>query len=286
MVARLAHLTGPPTCVHELEELMGFECYVAHKIRQLRKWFGWPATADIGVLSSILREVKVAAEDKLGYDIRNVWPAFPYFEKMYEDDVRDALEHAGLEWSPTERVYWETNAAYAGLGYGLCDPVNDGSRCKNNEGPAHTERVLILNFDNSSFSASTHRMQTAYKPWPHRYELNLELGWWNLPVYEIPRAKFWAQMHEIIVRVASSEARAPNKIVLMGDHSSDKEFHEAVKAALWELLEFDVEMLLKANENIDGSTLAARGAAELAFRVQEKQSSKEIAEDEYEAVEL
>jgi hypothetical protein len=279
-------MTGPPTCIHKLEELMSLECYIAHKIRQLRKWFGWSATADIGILSSILREVKVAAEDKLGHDIRSVWPAFPYLEKLEEADVRDALEHAGLEWSSTERVYWETNAAYAGLGHGLCKPVNDGSRCENDEGPAHTERVLVLNFDNSSFSASTHWMRTAYDPWPHSYELDLDLGWWNLPVYEIPRAKFWAQMHEIIVKVASSEARAPNKIVLMGDHSGDKEFHETIKAALWELLEFDVEMLLTANEDVDGSTLAAKGAAEMAFRAQKKNSRRENADDEYEFIEL
>lgn len=93
-----------------------------------------------------------------------------------------------------------------------------------------------------------------------------ELGWWNLPVFEVPRAKFWARVHESVEKIASGLWKAPGRIVLMGEHGTDKEFREVVRTALGNALDVDVDAMLEVNKAEDTLYLAARGAAELAWR--------------------
>lgn len=262
--------------IHKLEALMSFPCYVAHKIRQLRKWFGLPGTGDVGTLASLLIDVKDTVESKLGSQINYVWPVFPYLEGMDVDDITDALEYAGLSYFPKmfqDSIYWETSGAYVGNGYGVCKSFANETRCEEEKNKLHPEQVLFFNFDNSSFSAGSLSMRTPWRDWPDAYALDVHLGWWSLPVDEIPRAKFWARIHEVIVGMMNkgrNGGRAPNKIILLGEHADHKEFKETVKAALWEVLEYDVDVLLEANKGMNGTLVAARGAAELAFRAEDK----------------
>jgi hypothetical protein len=168
----------------------------------------------------------------------------------------------------TAYVDYEANAAFAGLGMGMCKEWRDQPKCLL-ETRKHPERtVLFINFDNSSFSASAHNVATPYGGLVYNYIARPELGWWSLPVFEVPRAKFWAEVHEAVVKIASGLWTPPSRIVLMGEHGADKEFREVVEAALWSVLEVDVGMMLQANRAEDSSSIAARGAAELAWRSQ------------------
>jgi hypothetical protein len=113
----------------------------------------------------------------------------------------------------------------------------------------------------------------------------MELGWWRLPVFEVSRARFWAQIHEVILEVAGALQRAPNRIILLGDHGANAEFLDVVKAAMWDVLELDVSLMLSANKAEDVGTLAARGAAGFASRAETWRNWKKTQEDD-ESIEL
>lgn len=168
----------------------------------------------------------------------------------------------------TAYVDYEANAAFAGLGMGMCKGWGDQHKCLL-ETHKHPERtVLFINFDNSSFSASAQSVATPYDGLVYNYIARPELGWWSLPVFEVPRAKFWAEVHEAVVKITSGLWTPPSRIVLMGEHGAGKEFREVVEAALWSVLEVDVGLMLQVNMAEDSSSIAARGAAELAWRSQ------------------
>jgi hypothetical protein len=98
------------------------------------------------------------------------------------------------------------------------------------------------------------------------YSMDTELGWWNLPVFDVARAQFWAQIHEKILDVLERMPKPPDNIVLMGEHGVNAEFKEIVKAAMWEKFDFDVDPMLEAIEKDSAGKLAARGAAELGWQ--------------------
>lgn len=246
-------------------------------------------TGNTGVLSSFLQEVKVAIESKLQTTITDVFPVFPPLAAIDTDDVAAAFEHAGLTWNTIDRQYhkilWESNAAYAGLGFGLCDHWTDKARCEKEDRKKPWEFVLFLNFDNSSFSATLQYMQDAYAHQIAGYQLDPKLGWWDVPVYEfkIERAEHFTKIENIIFDVAGAVPRPPKKIILMGDHGLQWTFINLVRNTLFETFGWDASLLIEANSGWwHGGMTAARGAAEMAFRsqVQRRSKSKGISEQE------
>jgi hypothetical protein len=141
------------------------------------------------------------------------------------------------------------------------------------------QHVLFLDFDNSSFSATVQYMQHVDQEWSYSNRIDMELGWWNLPVFEVSRARFWAQIHEVILEVAGALQRSPNHVVLLGDHGADPEYLDVVKAALRDVLEMDVSLSLSANKAEDIGMLAARGAADFARRAEIWKHRREAQED-------
>jgi hypothetical protein len=240
-------------------------------VRSSRKALGLPASRDAGVLGSFLKKVRGAVEEELESPISTIAPAFASLSGFDDDAFQDALEYAGLASVKSvagndQLVYRETNAAYAGHGYGLCKSWRNPQECTDEEKHMRHEHVLFLNFDPAFFSATVQYMQNAYDDHAYSNINNMSLGWWNLPVYEEPRTMFWLRMHNTLTKVAGAMQRPPNKIVLLGEHAGDAEFIETVKAAMWDVLEIDVSMMLSANTAEGVGRLAARGAAELARR--------------------
>ncbi|KAF2789965.1 hypothetical protein K505DRAFT_327898 [Melanomma pulvis-pyrius CBS 109.77] len=260
------------------------QCSTAQVLRWSKKRLGLPATTDVGALAAFLQQVKTEVEtslevkaEKKGHpgaiEVSNILPIFPTLPALEEEDIQDALEYVGLDWVPAVRqssqFYHETNAAFAGLGNGLCKSWKDARECAKQEAAMMTEHILFLKFDDVSFSATLQYMQTAYhQQGIYAQALDMAHGRDALPVYEIARAKFWARIHEVIVDVAGALQKPPNKIVMMGMFGTDLEFVEVVKAALWEVLEFDVSQLVYANSRTMSRMSAARGAAEFAARSQ------------------
>lgn len=239
--------------------------------REARRKLGLPITRESATLSKFVEKVRNAVEEKLGAPVSTIAPVAPQLVGWVSDYFQDALDLAGLTSSrPDDQkpTYWDTNAAFAGMGYGLCSIRTNLADCANEERQMPYEHVLFLDFDNSSFSATVQYLQHVRQEWTYSTRISTDLGWWNLPVFEVSRAKFWAQIHEVIQEVAGALQRAPNKIVLLGDHGENPEFLDVVKAALWDVLEFDIEVMLSAGNARDVGMVAARGAAEFALRAE------------------
>ncbi|KAF2189596.1 hypothetical protein K469DRAFT_625359 [Zopfia rhizophila CBS 207.26] len=288
LISRMANPLSRRKCQTQWEK---FQCSIAHTKRQLNKHLGRPATEDIGILARFLLDINAAVEKKLGFaTTHKIFPVFPILPALEEEDIQDAFEYADLDWLLAERrsyhTYWETNAAYAGVGYGLCKSTTNLERCEDEERDMRLERVLFLNFDDSSFRATLQPMQNAYWDYIDASTLHLDLGRSQLPDNEVDRARFWASIQEAIVDVGSTLTRPPNKVILIGEHADDPDFAETVKEAIWELIEFDASFLLEANAGTDSMILAARGAAELAGRAQYWESEGEGNEQQEFAGEL
>ncbi len=262
-------------------------CDLEQVRRGTRKQLKLPVTHDSATLSTFVKKVRDAVEAELGAPISTIAPVAPQIVGWNYEDFEDALHLAGLTSSRpgNKSTYWDTNAAYAGLGYGLCGSKTNLADCLEEERQMAYEHVLFLNFDNSSFVATVQYLQHADQEWSYSSSADTRLGWWNLPVFEVSRAKFWARIHDAILEVAGALQRAPNKIVLLGEHGADPEFLDVVKAALWDVLEIDASLLLSANRVEDVSMLAARGAAGFARRAETWKDWKR-AQDEEEAIEL
>lgn len=255
--------------------------------REARRRLGLPITRESATLSKLVKKVRTAVEEELGTSVFTIAPAAPQLVGWNSEDFQDALDLAGLTSTRLgdKPTYWDTNAAFAGLGHGLCDPGTSLVECLEQERQMPYEHVLFLDFDNSSFSATVQYLQHADQEWSYSNSVNMGLGWWNLPVFEVSRARFWTQIHEVILEVAGALQRAPNKIVLLGDHGKDAEFLDVVNAALWDNLEIDAELMLSAYNKEDVGMLAARGAAGFAGRAQTWAEWKKV-QDGVENIEL
>jgi hypothetical protein len=244
--------------------------------RSSRRALGLPASRDAAILSDFVKRVRSSIETELDAPITTIAPAFPRLSPFVQEDVQEALSFAGLTSTRAHTghgdtiMYQEANAAYAGLGHGLCESWSFKSDCLSAAWPAKSQSVVYFNFDNSSFSVGAMSLQNAFQEYStYLYGSDSKLGWWNLPVYETPRAKFWSQIREMILSVLAPMPIPPNRIVLLGEHGADEEFEELVKAAMWEKFEFDVELMLQTVKKDNVGTLAARGAAELGWRDEE-----------------
>ncbi|KAH7080352.1 hypothetical protein BKA63DRAFT_488119 [Paraphoma chrysanthemicola] len=237
---------------------------------------GRPLPADIIALAAFTKTVRNAIRSEFGGSIPNMAIIIPRLPFYLSSELFEALEIAGLRSTSLVSggfdrfTYDEIDAAYAGHGYDYCTP--ELADCARVPGSQKYEHALYLNFDNSSFSAGMLELQNKYQMLDQDqifgYTINPNLGWWNLPVFEVPRAKFWAQIHEMITSVVQALPQPINRIVLLGDHGADDEFKEVVKAAVWEVLEMDVELMLSVGEE-DVTHIAARGAADLDWHISE-----------------
>jgi hypothetical protein len=245
-----------------------YECNMRFLERSSRRALGLPVSRDAAILSTFMKKVQSSIEIELGAPVTSIAPAFPRLSPYVKDDVAEALSFAGLTSTRVHTghrdtlVYEESSAAYAGLGQGLCESWWNKPSC-----PSQKHRsVLYFNFDNSTFSVGAMDIQNAFHDrtiYSHRGDT--QLGWWNLPIFEEPRADFWAKISNMIMDVLGPVSHPPSQIVLMGEHGADAEFKDVVEAAMWEKYEFDVGSMLNTGNQGDAGRLAARGAAELGW---------------------
>ena len=207
-----------------------YRCTMRSLRRSSRRMLGLPASRDVAILSDFMKRVHSAIEAETLAPVTSITPAFPRLSHSQEEDVREALSIIGLTSTRLHTshtgtvVYQDANAAYAGLGHGLCECWLSSPNCQS---AAKDQSVLYFNFDNSSFGVGAMTLKNAFQE--HRtyaYGSDTTLGWWDLPVHEIPRAKFWARIHEMILNVLAPMPMPPNRIVLLGEHGADEDFKE------------------------------------------------------------
>ncbi|KAL5120309.1 hypothetical protein ACEQ8H_001867 [Pleosporales sp. CAS-2024a] len=258
------------------ELMRRFRCNIRMLQRSSRRALGLPASRDATTLAAFVKRVRESIESQVGSSVSTIAPAFPRLSPHAQEEVEEALSLTGLGSTRVQTghgntmLYQEANAAYAGLGHGLCEDWSFKSDCLSAAWPPKSQSTVYFNFDNASFSLGAMELRNAFQEHTtYIHRLNTSLGWWSLPVYDAPRAKFWEHIHDMIVNVLAPMSTPPNRIVLMGEHGADKEFQSVVQAAMWDQFEFDVESMLQTVKTEDAAWLAARGAAELGWRDEE-----------------
>ncbi|KNG51421.1 hypothetical protein TW65_01436 [Stemphylium lycopersici] len=214
---------------------------------------------DDAVLASFMTRIRRAIETELDGSMRQTALALPPLPSGLQQKFREASKLTLFEDEAI--LYEESMATHASLKPTLS--------CSKPSHPGQHQHVLFLAFDEAFFSASMHEVPCGSNSPQARMVTRIshsDLGWWRLPVYEAPRAKFWAKVQEGIVHVLSLQQRPPGRIVLLGSHGADPEFKNVVEEAVWSELEVDISTMLSVNAREDSQWLAARGAAELIAR--------------------
>lgn len=71
------------------------------------KWLGFPASADVGRLSRLIRPLMEQAQKHLGAKITEGVVTWSRVKALYEEDLLDGMEYVGLD-RPGRRVYpWQ-----------------------------------------------------------------------------------------------------------------------------------------------------------------------------------
>lgn len=124
--------------------------------RGARKATSLPATSDVDELARLILALRSSLETHLGgHKISGAAVTIPLLAALYQEDLEDAFEYAGLLYIP-HYPYWygslfhETSAVYVGNGFGLCSNYTDPIGCeRERKNPLHqpiNENVLSVSY--------------------------------------------------------------------------------------------------------------------------------------------
>jgi hypothetical protein len=184
------------------------------------------------------------------------------------------MEYAGLVTIRTHKhigtTVSETSAAFAGMGYGLCEHYNNCDTCENEEADMPHHMTLALSFTHESFSASYIYMQSAYRNNADTEEIHFDLGFKHLSASQNDHPIYWTKIRDTIIRVGRTAPAEITELLLLGEDANNKMFLAIVQDALRELIpEIPPNMrtlFLESQVTFDPTFIAARGAAEFAKR--------------------
>ena len=214
-----------------------------------------------------------------GDKISGAVATIPHLAALYQEDLEDAFECAGLIYVP-HYPYWyggifpESGAVYTGNRFGLCSNYTDQALCEEeNRSPPHQalhENVLSVSYTSGILTStwSIESMGFAY-PGSDRFKfVDLNLGWNKRD--ENPNGDYyWEAVRDAIIKPALEASnhyhQNISKILLHGDRSTNARFQEVLREVVDRALENTPEIFEQ-----EPVFAAARGAAEMAKRVQWK----------------
>lgn len=234
--------------------------------RKARKAIGLPASTDVGYLSTMLGNLRAAAEEQVG-SIKSGAVTTMNLVALYDEDILDAFEFAGLEYiafpvgSVGHNLVYETSAAFAGYGFGLCaDYKTSIEQCKQEQYNMTDETVMAVLYTDNVLTISLSVVKSAYYLWEpqYRYRTNFDLGYDN-----INEQGYWdkveAELKQLMIQ--NPNYRRPSKVLLIGDRTDDRGFEMKLRAALAEETYKRPVVLGK-----EAAGVAAKGVAEMAKR--------------------
>lgn len=91
--------------------------------------------------------------------------AAPDLPGLCEEDIDDALEHAGLKSLNVYNLFghlFATSAAWAGSALGMCSIYTDFYECEDEERHFTAHQALVLSFFRRAFGTSMSNMDVAH----------------------------------------------------------------------------------------------------------------------------
>jgi hypothetical protein len=237
--------------------------------RKLRKRLGLPASNEARIIGQMLKTLRPQVEESLGHPISRAAASFPKLIALYEEEIWDAFEWAGLEYLqvlPWYGITYQFMSSQAANGLGLCSDYNDTPACKKDLEDtilSHTETVLNIRYSSDTISIEWPIVHCAYYWWisPDRILQDFDLGLKH--AHSTP--DYWQRVHDRIWQWFYNQPgrwkyTPPAKIFLTGDSADDKRFRQILKdVGGWQGNKpsyFEEDALF----------MAAKGTAELAKR--------------------
>jgi hypothetical protein len=204
----------------------------------------------------------------LGIHVSSAVMAVSHLVALYQDDVQETFEYAGIEYVEPKNyfrpVFWETAAAYAGYGFGLCEHYTDPELCEAEEKSMPSESVFAVHYSRTALTTSLAVMKTAVALWEpdYRHTENFSRGFDTIGDGE-SEEKYWDavrdELQAIMVRYQHYER--PSKILLTGDMALNETFIRVLKEAMMNIMG-KVPPIISS----DPELIAAKGAAEIGRR--------------------
>lgn len=245
--------------------------------REARKTVGLPATSDVGELAKLILALRSSVETHLGgRKISGAAVTIPLLAALYQEDLEDAFEYAGLIYIP-HYPYWygglfyEAGAAYIGNGFGLCSNYTDPVGCdRERRNPPHqpmNENVLSVSYTRGLLTSTwaSEGMWFSYPAPEGPVVADLNLGWDKRD--ENPNEEYYlASVRDAIITPVLEAnryiLRETNKVLLHGECALNEWFQNLLREAVNGVLPKKPEIFA-----LDPVFSSARGAAEMAKRV-------------------
>ena len=211
-----------------------------------------------------------------GHKISGAAVTIPLLAALYQEDLEDAFEYAGLLYIP-HYPYWygglfhETGAVYVGNGFGLCSNYTDPIGCeRERKNPLHqpiNENVLSALYTRGLLTSTwaSEGMWFSYPAPEGPVVADLNLGWDKR--YENPNEEYyWTAIRDAIIAPVLEAnkyiSRETNKVLLHADCTLVERFQSVLRQAVQGVLLNKPEIYA-----LDPVYSSARGAAEMAKRV-------------------
>lgn len=265
------HAPSPP--YRELDE--AFLDYPRQCLRQARKAAGLPASSDVSKLAHLILALRSEIEKYLGRKVAGGTVAITPFPALYEEDLADAFDYAGLIYVP-QWPYWrgglflETHAVYLANGFGTCSNYTDIVSCDQElRHPPHQplhENVLSVSYTRDMLATTWSQVGMGFG-FPHIANpvvVDWNLGWdkrHNNPNEDY----YWAGVRDAIIKPVLEAnrwiRRNTSKVLLFGECVRNDRFQKVLRQAVDDVLSSDVDIF--AHYPVYAG---ARGAAEMAKR--------------------
>lgn len=228
-------------------------------IRKGRKAAGLPASPDVGTLSGLLRELRQKAESHLSQTVGSAVISYTRLTGLYEEDILDAAEYLKLE---TLRGYHlhqprEIIAAYAGNGMGLCKNFEDVTQCKQEGKELPLRQVLSVEWVKTALVLNTQGVREALDVADYDTVAKVDFS----DGFDTPE-RVTASITDILEERFRFLQRPSDLTVVISGDNADLSISQTVTSAVRTFgptpALFEAEPLY----------IAARGAAELAWRAQ------------------
>lgn len=125
----------------------------------------------------MLRDLRIAVEEALQARVAHAIVTSLDSIRLtgYEiDDVLDSLRITNAMAEPDE--LYSISAAYAGLGYGLCEPYTEPYTCEREEFAMSEENVLAVDFSDAALRMTIKGLQSFTHTGAHRAMVEPKLG--------------------------------------------------------------------------------------------------------------
>jgi hypothetical protein len=234
-----------------------------------------PASSDTGHIAKVIYALRSSVEKHLGRNIAGAVVAIPDLPALYQEDVQDAFEYAGLIYIPDYpywygRLYFESGAVYVGNGFGICSNYTDSVSCDDEKRSAvqkGRDNFLSVSYTEDMLSSTLAwgGLNFAYPKADMWVETDLALGWNKRPNNSVDYS-YWEVVRKIIVRpvIKMNEfvTRNVSKVLVHGDCALDERFQVVLRDAVDDVIGNKTKIFM-----FDPVYSAARGAAEMAKQV-------------------